>query len=232
MKTKRKAAGFNEGKDKSDDHSDLKESESEKKAKEKKKGKRPCSEKQKINSMTKRRKGVNISEPTLEKAKDKFRVDDVEDIEEEDTVYLVKKKFKGKMKINDDRNKINNRRIAKEIDEILKAGDGPREDAKMITITDKLNSGKRVVDVEMKGVEKSGATPEGETAALLIKAYEDEKKILETDIQQKKLMVAELQAKIQALQTAVPPNVKTSENAASAATPPNVGPDETSQSPM
>ncbi|GAA0186528.1 hypothetical protein LIER_33816 [Lithospermum erythrorhizon] len=68
MKTKREVAGFKEGKDKTDDHADLEESESVKKAKEKKKGKRPCSEKQKIDSMSKRRKGVNISEPTQEKA--------------------------------------------------------------------------------------------------------------------------------------------------------------------
>ncbi|GAA0183416.1 hypothetical protein LIER_42402 [Lithospermum erythrorhizon] len=122
MKTKLEAAGFNEGKDKSENPSKLKELESEKKAKEKKKGKRPCSEEQKIDRVTKRRKGFNINEPTQEKAKDRFRVDDVEDSEDEDTVFLVKKKSKGKMKINDDRNRINNRRIAKGIDDVSTEG--------------------------------------------------------------------------------------------------------------
>ncbi|GAA0154320.1 hypothetical protein LIER_37851 [Lithospermum erythrorhizon] len=97
IKTKREATRLEEGQGKSYDQTDLEESESVKKAKEKKKGKRPCYEKQKIDNMPKRRKWIYISEPTQEKAKDKFRVDDVEDSEEEDTVYLVKRKSKGKM---------------------------------------------------------------------------------------------------------------------------------------
>ncbi|GAA0173046.1 hypothetical protein LIER_26745 [Lithospermum erythrorhizon] len=204
IKTKREAAGIEEGQDKSDDQTKLKEPESAKKTEDKGKGKRPCSKEQKTENLPKRRKGVNISEPTQEKSKHKFRVDDKEDSEEEDTPIGFPSMICSLL-------------IAQH-PEILKAEDGPGEDAKTITITDKLNSGKRVVDVDMKGVEKSMARPEGEVAAVLIKAYEDEKKTLETDIQQKKLRVTELQAKIQALQTAV--------------TPPNVGPDATSQSPM
>ncbi|GAA0153005.1 hypothetical protein LIER_37606 [Lithospermum erythrorhizon] len=49
--------------------------------------------------------------------------------------------------------------------EILKAGDGSGEDAKPLTITDKLISGKRIVDVEIKGAEKPTAAPEGEAVA-------------------------------------------------------------------
>ncbi|GAA0184962.1 hypothetical protein LIER_32250 [Lithospermum erythrorhizon] len=74
--------------------------------------------------------------------------------------------------------------------EILKAGDGSGEDAKPLTITDKLISGKRVVDVEIKRAEKPAATPKGEPAALLIKAYEEEQSMLEVDILLKKNRVA------------------------------------------
>ncbi|GAA0156369.1 hypothetical protein LIER_13883 [Lithospermum erythrorhizon] len=65
-------------------------------------------------------------------------------------------------------------------------------------------TGKRVVDVEIKDVEPSDVVPEGEAAALLIKAYEEEQQRVEAKIQLKKGRVAELQVKIQALKTTVP----------------------------
>ncbi|GAA0179443.1 hypothetical protein LIER_42218 [Lithospermum erythrorhizon] len=121
LKTKREADGLEEERSKSGDPIDLEELESvnkKKKAVEKGKGKRPCFEKPKGESVPKKEKGINISEPTQGKAKDKFVVDDAEDFEEDDAVYLAKSKSKGKMKLNDDRNRINNRRIAKGIDEV------------------------------------------------------------------------------------------------------------------
>ncbi|GAA0151330.1 hypothetical protein LIER_43141 [Lithospermum erythrorhizon] len=106
--------------------------------------------------------------------------------------------------------------------EILKAEDGPGEDAKPLTITHKLMSGRRVVDVEVKGAGQSAAVPEGEAAALLIKAYEEELKVLEADIRLKKNRVAELKAKIQALQTTVPPAINDPMDADNDAAPANV----------
>ncbi|GAA0187574.1 hypothetical protein LIER_34862 [Lithospermum erythrorhizon] len=64
--------------------------------------------------------------------------------------------------------------------------------------------GKRVVDVEVKGAGESAVVPKGAAAALLTKAYEEEQKMMEADIQFKKNRVAELKAKIQALQTTIP----------------------------
>ncbi|GAA0139046.1 hypothetical protein LIER_35021 [Lithospermum erythrorhizon] len=118
LKTKRESAGLNDEQDKSDD---LKESEGERKAKEKQKGKRPCLGKQKIDKETKRRKGVNINEPTQEKGKYWFKIDE-EESEDEDTTFLVKRKSKGKMKIDDDGNRINNRRMAKGIADVSTEG--------------------------------------------------------------------------------------------------------------
>ncbi|GAA0183619.1 hypothetical protein LIER_30997 [Lithospermum erythrorhizon] len=66
---------------------------------------------------------------------------------------------------------------------------------------------KRVVDVEVEDAGQSAVVPEEEAAVLLIKAYEKELKILEVDIRLKQNRVAELKAKIQALQTTVPPTV-------------------------
>ncbi|GAA0153388.1 hypothetical protein LIER_37668 [Lithospermum erythrorhizon] len=125
LKTKREAAGLEEEKSKSGEPIDLEELESlnkKEKAAEKGKGKRPCFEKSKGESVPKKRKGINISEPAQGKAKDKFVVDDAEDSEEDDVVYLAKRKFKGKIKLNDDRNRINNRRIVKGIDEVSTEG--------------------------------------------------------------------------------------------------------------
>ncbi|GAA0180939.1 hypothetical protein LIER_30175 [Lithospermum erythrorhizon] len=61
-----------------------------------------------------------------------------------------------------------------DFDRILKARDGSGKDAKPLTIIDKLISEKRVVDVEIKRADKPAVGPEGEAAALLIKAYEEE----------------------------------------------------------
>ncbi|GAA0141800.1 hypothetical protein LIER_02856 [Lithospermum erythrorhizon] len=68
--------------------------------------------------------------------------------------------------------------------DILKVGDGSGEDSKPLT------SGKRVVDVEIKGDDKPVAVLEGEAVALLIKAYKEEQSMLEADILVKKNRVA------------------------------------------
>ncbi|GAA0165515.1 hypothetical protein LIER_20900 [Lithospermum erythrorhizon] len=91
--------------------------------------------------------------------------------------------------------------------EVLRARDGPREDAKPLTITNKLMAGKHVVDVEIKGVGQSDVVPEGEVVALLIKAYEEEQQRLEAEIHLKMGRVSELKAKLQAMKTTVPPAV-------------------------
>ncbi|GAA0155193.1 hypothetical protein LIER_12975 [Lithospermum erythrorhizon] len=66
------------------------------------------------------------------------------------------------------------------------------KDAKPLTITGKLMTGKHVVDMHIKGIEQSGAIPEGEAPALLIKAHEEEQQRLEAEIQLKKGRVSEL----------------------------------------
>ncbi|GAA0147686.1 hypothetical protein LIER_36565 [Lithospermum erythrorhizon] len=91
--------------------------------------------------------------------------------------------------------------------EVLKAEDGSGKDVKPLTITDKLMAGKHVVDVEIKVVEKPVVAPQGKGTALLIKAYEEEKQRLEVEIYLKNKRFAELQAKIQALKTTIPPAV-------------------------
>ncbi|GAA0155154.1 hypothetical protein LIER_12945 [Lithospermum erythrorhizon] len=245
---------------------------------------------------SKKRKGVFISEHSQCRNKDKFIIDELEESSGEDDAYTSRRKFKGKMKINDDRNRINNRRIAKGIEEmstegvdfnseeneakwnsvcarnilpespavinrnygrqtksitgstlkladiiktltrnalsvkligaklkpigfpsliccilihqhpeIFKARDGSGETAQPLTITDKLISRKRVVDVEIKGADKPAAALKGEISALLIKPHEEEQSMLGADILVKKNRVVELQAKIQALKVPVPP---------------------------
>ncbi|GAA0161819.1 hypothetical protein LIER_18050 [Lithospermum erythrorhizon] len=54
--------------------------------------------------------------------KDKFIVDDLEDSGGEDAACIARRKSKGKMKINGDRNRINNRMIAKGIEEMSTEG--------------------------------------------------------------------------------------------------------------
>ncbi|GAA0144492.1 hypothetical protein LIER_24732 [Lithospermum erythrorhizon] len=80
--------------------------------------------------------------------------------------------------------------------EVLKADNGPREDAKSLTITNKLMIGKHLVDVQIKGVGQSDVAPEWEAAALLIKAYEEEEQRLDVEILLKKGRVSQLQEKI------------------------------------
>ncbi|GAA0154502.1 hypothetical protein LIER_12461 [Lithospermum erythrorhizon] len=54
--------------------------------------------------------------------KDKFVVDDLEESGREDVSCITRRKSKGKMKLNDYRNRINNRRIAKGIEEMSTHG--------------------------------------------------------------------------------------------------------------
>ncbi|GAA0140186.1 hypothetical protein LIER_35196 [Lithospermum erythrorhizon] len=255
----------------------------------KSKTKMPCSEELKGGSMPKKMKRVVISEPSQGRNKDNFIVDDVEVSEKEDATCLARRKSKLKMKLNDDQNRINNRRIAKVVEDMDTEGmnalvgdigphwpsivreficnlsedivdssssmfhkvklmghvfnfsptlinkhyerqndgvtgstlklndiiktltggvltewpikgqfhasvlslkyavmhkvaianlDDPGEHEKPLTITVKLMYRKRVVDVGVKGVEQSAVVPEGEAAALLIKAYEEEQKTI------------------------------------------------------
>ncbi|GAA0140182.1 hypothetical protein LIER_01581 [Lithospermum erythrorhizon] len=95
----------------------------EKKAAKKGKGKhkRP-SEVESKGNVQKKRKGVVISEPSLGRNRDKFVVDDVEDVEGEDIAGAVRRRSKGKMKVNDDRNRIKNRRITKGVKDMSTEG--------------------------------------------------------------------------------------------------------------
>ncbi|GAA0165516.1 hypothetical protein LIER_20901 [Lithospermum erythrorhizon] len=68
--------------------------------------------------MPKKRNGVVISEPLQGRDKDNFVVNDVEDVEGESAASLARRKSKGKLKVNDDRNRINNRRIAKGVEDM------------------------------------------------------------------------------------------------------------------
>ncbi|GAA0174884.1 hypothetical protein LIER_28175 [Lithospermum erythrorhizon] len=89
----------------------------------------------------------------------------------------------------------------------LSKGDSLGEDAKSLTISDKLMKGKHVIDVEFNAADHTEPVLEGEAAEILIKAYEEEKLRLEAKIQVKKVRVSELQEKIQALKTYVPPTI-------------------------
>ncbi|GAA0153435.1 hypothetical protein LIER_11676 [Lithospermum erythrorhizon] len=150
------------------------------------------------------------------------------------------------MKLKDDRNRMNNRRIAKRVDDMDTEGtDFASEENEawwnfvcarnilaerylseatvknqtymdildesgmnaLVGDIDKLMSGKRVVDVEVKDAGQSAAVHEGEVVVLMIKAYEEELKVLEVNIRVKQNKVAELKAKIQELQTTVPPTI-------------------------
>ncbi|GAA0160571.1 hypothetical protein LIER_39061 [Lithospermum erythrorhizon] len=90
---------------------------------------------------------------------------------------------------------------------MLKTEDDFWEDAKSLTIVDKLMKGKDVVDVKLNVADETKVVPEGEAAAILIKAYEEEQQRLESEIQVNKVKESELQAKIQALKAFVPPSV-------------------------
>ncbi|GAA0163122.1 hypothetical protein LIER_19071 [Lithospermum erythrorhizon] len=69
-------------------------------------------------SMPKKRKRVVISESSQGRDKDYFIVDDIEVSEKEVATCLATRKSKGKMKLNDDPNRINNRRIAKGVEDM------------------------------------------------------------------------------------------------------------------
>ncbi|GAA0176026.1 hypothetical protein LIER_29093 [Lithospermum erythrorhizon] len=91
--------------------------------------------------------------------------------------------------------------------EVLKVEDGLGEDAKSLTISDKLMIVKHVVDVSLNAAEQTEVVPKGEVVAMLINAFEEEQQRLEVEIQVKKVKVTELQAKIQSLKAIVPPAV-------------------------
>ncbi|GAA0179159.1 hypothetical protein LIER_42204 [Lithospermum erythrorhizon] len=66
----------------------------------------------------KKRKGVVIYEPKSPVRGDIFVVDDVAESDEEGTAKALRESSKSKMKINDNRNRINNRRIAKDVEDV------------------------------------------------------------------------------------------------------------------
>ncbi|GAA0142849.1 hypothetical protein LIER_35645 [Lithospermum erythrorhizon] len=68
----------------------------------------------------KKRNSVVISEPSHGKDGDNFIVDDEEASEGKDKA--ARKRYKGKLKVNDDRNMINNRRIAKDVENVSAEG--------------------------------------------------------------------------------------------------------------
>ncbi|GAA0184406.1 hypothetical protein LIER_31694 [Lithospermum erythrorhizon] len=90
---------------------------------------------------------------------------------------------------------------------VLKVEDGLGKDAKSLTISDKLMYEKHVVNVPLNATNKTEVVPEGEAVTMLIKAYEEEKKMLEAEIQVNKVRVSELQVKTRALKATVPPAV-------------------------
>ncbi|GAA0164084.1 hypothetical protein LIER_19803 [Lithospermum erythrorhizon] len=90
---------------------------------------------------------------------------------------------------------------------VSEALDGLGEDAKPLTISDRLKKGKHVIDVEFNAADQNEAVPDGKTVDMLIKAYEEEQQRLEAEIQAKKFRVSELQAKIQALKATILPTV-------------------------
>ncbi|GAA0172559.1 hypothetical protein LIER_26362 [Lithospermum erythrorhizon] len=92
---------------------------------------------------------------------------------------------------------------------VLRKEDGLGEDAKPLTITNKLMKGKHVVDVDVSASEPTETLPEGSAAELLLKVYEDELKVVEAEIQAKTVRASELRAKIGALRVRVNPSVKT-----------------------
>ncbi|GAA0141043.1 hypothetical protein LIER_02279 [Lithospermum erythrorhizon] len=93
--------------------------------------------------------------------------------------------------------------------DVLRKEDGTGEDAKSLTISDKLMKGKHVVDVNVSASESSEPVPEGNAAALLLKVYEDELKLVEAEIQAKTIRASDLRAKIGALRVRVNPSVNT-----------------------
>ncbi|GAA0174989.1 hypothetical protein LIER_28256 [Lithospermum erythrorhizon] len=118
---------------------------------------------------------------------------------------------------------------------VLKKEDGIGEDAKPLTISDKLMKGKHVLDVEFNATDQSKPIPEGEATGMLLKVYEEELLRIESKIQAKTVLASELKAKIYTLKSRVPPTVNASVDhlvhvATTYANPP--AGDETSTSPV
>ncbi|GAA0147223.1 hypothetical protein LIER_06976 [Lithospermum erythrorhizon] len=96
----------------------------ERKAEERKrsrKGKR-ASDVKRSGSVAERRKGVVISEPRSSGKGDKFVIDDVAESGEEGDNQRLRERAKGKLKVNDTSNRINNRRIARDVEEVSTDG--------------------------------------------------------------------------------------------------------------
>ncbi|GAA0184114.1 hypothetical protein LIER_31411 [Lithospermum erythrorhizon] len=103
---------------------ELEELVEKKKAPKKSKGnaKGPSTDELKEGVASKKRSRVFIFEPSYDRDKENFVVDDVENIEEENVASAARRKSKGKMKVNDDWNMINNRRVAKGVEEMSNEG--------------------------------------------------------------------------------------------------------------
>ncbi|GAA0173242.1 hypothetical protein LIER_26899 [Lithospermum erythrorhizon] len=88
---------------------------------------------------------------------------------------------------------------------VLRKEHGIGEDAKPLTISDKLMKGKHVIDMELNAAYQTEPVPEGE--AVLLKVYEEELLRVEAEIQAKTVLASELKAKINAMRSRVPPTV-------------------------
>ncbi|GAA0151704.1 hypothetical protein LIER_10365 [Lithospermum erythrorhizon] len=73
----------------------------------------------KLGSVPKKRNGVVVSESkSLVRGNNFFLDDVVDESEEEDADEILRKRSKGKLKINDNRNRVNTRRIAKDVPDV------------------------------------------------------------------------------------------------------------------
>ncbi|GAA0167542.1 hypothetical protein LIER_40400 [Lithospermum erythrorhizon] len=219
-------------------------------------------------STSKKRRGIVVSDSKSPVRGDRFVVDDVAESDKECIAKSLRERSKDKLKINDSRNRINNKRIAKDVKEIPTDGvdfcskehetrwkfvcarnilperefvsnlfeeikdpaslmfhkaansnlvptsnntnisealaclslnihmfrrkkkeDGLGEDAKPLTISDKLVIWKHVIDVELNAIDQSEPVPEGEAAGMLIEGYEEELYRLEAEIHVKNVGV-------------------------------------------
>ncbi|GAA0140970.1 hypothetical protein LIER_02219 [Lithospermum erythrorhizon] len=100
---------------------------------------------------------------------------------------------------------------------ILRKEDGLGEDAKPLTISDKLMKGKHVIDVEFNATDQPESIPEEEAASMLLRVYGEELLRVEAEIQAKNVLALELKDKIYALKSRVPPDVNASANPVSVA---------------
>ena len=92
--------------------------------------------------------------------------------------------------------------------EIPKKEDGSGDITKELTITERVMSGKHVVDVTVQPTAIIGSLPRGESADLRVKAHKEEQKVLKAEIQIKQTRYAELQTNIEAIKNTVKPTVK------------------------